>query len=53
MRGVDISGQCLTIFEADHLVFPVLKIAATFLTARAVQRSRPAPSWHSTAGAVS
>ena len=30
MRNVDVSGQCLAIFEADHAASPLLKIAATF-----------------------
>ena len=30
MRGVDVSGQGLAIFEVDHASSPLLKIAATF-----------------------
>ncbi|MBK7848708.1 MAG: hypothetical protein IPJ73_17130 [Zoogloea sp.] len=30
LRNMDISGQCLAIFEADHSPSPLLKIAATF-----------------------
>lgn len=41
MRDVDISGQRLAIFEANHLGPPLLKIAATFLTAPAARLSRP------------
>jgi hypothetical protein len=41
MSNFDVSGKRAAIFEADHSSSPLLKVAATFLTAPAGLPSRP------------